>query len=129
MNNKKNSGTSLISLLLIAVIGLTIAGGATMMVIINSQSGLKFQESTLAYALAQSGADNAMLRLLRDPSYIGESNLQMDGGTVDIAVSNINGGFIATTSGRVGNYIRKIQIRARYDENHVLVVDSRKEIF
>ncbi len=129
MKIKIQLGQSLISLLIIAVIGTTIAGGATMLVIVNSQSGLKFQESTLAYALAQSAADNTILRLLREPSYTGESNLPLGGGFADIAITNVNGEFIATTSGKVGNFVRKIQIRARYDENYVLVVDSRKEIF
>lgn len=123
-----NKGQALISLLFISIIGITIAAGATMLVLINSQSGLKFQQGTIAYEIAQSGAENALLRLLRDPAYTGES-MSVGDGTVDIQVSSPGGGYIATSSGKVGNYTRKIQITAHYNTDYVLVVDSRKEIF
>jgi hypothetical protein len=132
MGNKKNiweSGQSFVSLLLIAVIGITIATGATMLVIINSQSGLRLQQGTVAYAIAQSGAENALLRLLRDPTYSGETNMPVGDGTVDVEVSNSAGTYIATASSRLGNYVRKVQIMAHYNSDYVLVIDSRKEIF
>lgn len=129
LSTQNCSGQTLISLILIAVIGITVAMGATSLVFVNSRSGLGVQQGSMAYAIAQSGADNAMLRLLRDPSYQGESNFVIDGGYADIQVSSNSGSFIATSSGKIGNYIRKIEIRAHYDENYVLVIDSRKEIF
>ncbi len=123
-----NKGQALISLLFISLIGITIATGATMLVLINSQSGLKFQQGTIAYELAQSGAENALLRLLRNPAYTGES-MSIGDGTVDIQVTSPGGTFIATASGKVGNYTRKIQIKAHYNSDYVLVIDSRKEVF
>lgn len=100
-----------------------------MLVLINSQSGLKAQQSGAAYAIAQSGAENALLRLLRDPLYSGESGLPISGGKVDIQVSSASGTFIATSSGKISSYVRKVQIKAHYDQDYVLVIDSRKEIF
>lgn len=126
---KKNSGQTLLSLLLVAVIGITVATGATMLIIINSQSGLKVQLGETAYSIAQSGADNAVLRLLRDPTYTGESNLPVDGGYANITVSSNNGIFIATSSGSINNFVRKIQVVAHYTSDYQLVIDSRKEIF
>lgn len=123
-----NKGQSLISLIFISIIGITIAMGATMLVLINSQSTLELQQGTIAFETAQSGAENALLKLLRDPDYSGET-ITVDGGTSDILVSNSSGTYIATASGKIGNYIRKVQVKAHYDNNYILVVDSRKEIF
>ena len=122
-------GQTLISIIFISVIGITIALGAAMMTIINSQSGLKSQQGEIAYAIAQSGADNALLRILRDPEYPGELGMIVDGGTVDIEVSKPNLNIVATSSGKIGRFIRKIQVTAHYTTDYQLVIDSRKEIF
>ncbi len=128
MKNISNSGQTLVSLLLISVIGITIAAGATTLVIINSQSALKFEQGTIAYSIAQSGIDNALLRLLRDPTYTGEV-LSIGQGAADIKVSSNSGSYIATVSGQISNFVRKVQINAHYNTNQVLMIDSKKEIF
>lgn len=122
------SGQTLVSLLIISVIGITIAAGATTLVIINSQSALKFEQGTIAYSIAQSGVDNALLRLLRDPTYTGEV-LSVGAGIADIKVSSSSGYYIATSSGFVSNFVRRVQINAHYNTSQVLVLDSKKEIF
>lgn len=128
-NNELECGQALITLIYISIIGITIAMGATMLVFINSQSGLKYQQGELAYAIAQSGAENAMLRLIRDPSYSGENNISIGNGTVNITVSNSGNSYIATSSGMIGNFTRKIQITTHYNSDSVLILDSRKEIY
>ena len=100
-----------------------------MLVVVNSQSGLKYQQGTIAYEIAQSGAENAILRLTRDPAYRGENNLLVGNGTANINVSSSSGILTATSSGTIGNFTRKIQITAHYNANYDLVIDSRKEIF
>lgn len=122
-------GQALITLLFISVIGITIATGAVMMVVINAQSGLSNQQGSIAYEIAESGAENALLRILRDPAYAGETNLTIGSGTVDIQVSSNSGVFIATSSGKIGNYVRKVQLTSHFTPDYVLVIDSKKEIF
>jgi hypothetical protein len=127
--NELEKGQSLITLIFISIIGISIAMGATMLVFINSQSGLKYQQGELAYAIAQSGAENALLRLLRDPSYSGET-MTVGSGTATVGVQSISSGnYIATSSGMLGNFTRKIQITAHYNSDNVLIMDSRKEIY
>jgi len=124
-----HKGQALITLIFISMIGITVAAGAIMLVYINSQSGLKIQEGNSAYQIAQSGAENALLRLLRDPGYTGETGLLIGNGIVDISVSSESGSYIATASGSVGRFTRRIQINAHYNSDYELIIDSRKEIF
>lgn len=124
-------GQALISLIFISVIGITIATGAVMLVLINSQSTLDLQQSTLVFEVAQSGAEKALLKLLRDPDYTGET-MVVDGGTAEITRSGsgtLADKFLIVSAGRIGKYVRKIQVYAHYDAEYKLVVDSRKEIF
>lgn len=124
------SGQALIALIFISAIGIMIASGAIILIYINSQSGLKVQEGNRAYQIAQSGAENALLRLLRNPDYTGDSNLVIGDGFVDVGISRVSTtNYIATASGRIGDFVRKVQIDAHYNENYELVIDSRKEIF
>lgn len=125
-----SSGQALIALIFISAIGIVIASGAVILIYINSSSGLKVQEGNRAYQIAQSGAENALLRLLRNPAYTGETGLAIGDGFVDVTVTNTGGTYyIATASGTIGDFVRKIQINAHYNESYELVIDSRKEIF
>lgn len=51
-----------------------------------------------AYALAESGIDNAVLRILRNPSYTGEANLSIGAGSVTIVVTGSNPYTIESTA-------------------------------
>lgn len=121
-------GQALLSLLIVSTIGLTIATAAVMILYVNMQSGLKFQEGILAYEIAQSGAENAILRVLRNPvSYTGET-ITVGDGTATITVTNNSGTYTILSEGRVGDFERKVQVIATFN-NNLLDVTSRKEIF
>lgn len=127
------SGQALITLLFFAIIGITVTSAAIMMVMVNSISGSKFQEGMIAYQIAESGAENGLLRVLRTPppTYTGETNLQIGSGDADITVTGtgtIGDPFIITSTGQTGNFIRKIEVQATY-VNNLLTVTSKREIF
>ncbi len=85
-----------------------------------------FQEGLSAYQMAENGAENAMIRILRNPSYTGET-INENGGTVLISVSGDNPK-IATSTATVNNHQRKIELRIS-NSNGVFNVTSWKEIF
>jgi type II secretory pathway component PulK len=120
-------GQALITLLFFMIIAIIITSAAVIIIILNSLSGTKFQEGTLAYQVAESGADNAILRLLRDPNYTGEV-LTIGNGTATISVSASLNTYVATSSGQVGNFVRKVEVTATY-VNNLLTVTSEKEVF
>lgn len=75
-------------LLSIIVLILTIITTASVAIGISSLKGTTLLGSSEAVlSLAESGVDNAILRLLRDPSYVGETDLRIGSGNVTIEVS------------------------------------------
>lgn len=124
-------GQALITLLFFAIIGITITSAAVVMMMVNSISGSKFQQGIVAYHIAESGAENGLLRLLRNPSYTGENDLPIGTGTADITVTgdgSAGNPFIITSSGQIGSFVRNIEIRATYVSN-LLTVTSEREVF
>ena len=124
-------GQALINLIFFAVIASTVTTAAVIMVYINSQSGAKFQEGTIAYQIADSGAENALLRILRDPSYISEEDLPVGNGTVDILKSGagiVADPYIITSTATKGKFVKRVQITATY-ENNILSIISKKEVY
>ncbi|MBI2641878.1 hypothetical protein HYW87_04815 [Candidatus Roizmanbacteria bacterium] len=122
----KQSGQTLVTLVFFMGIAMTIIASAAIILFINAQGVTKFQEGMSAYYIAESGIENAILRLLRNPSYAGET-LNLDSGVATVQVVNRNP--IAITSvGKVGNFVRKIEATASYT-NNILTITSWKEIF
>lgn len=121
-------GQALVTLLFFTVIGTTVTFAAVMMIIANSLSGMKFQQGSIAYEIAQSGAENAKLRLLRDPTYIGETITVGSGSAVITVTSNAGNTYTIISKGVQGSFVRQIQVDATY-ANNLFQVTSQKEIF
>ena len=118
-------GQALISLLFFIVIITTITTAAVVIILTGSNAATKFEQGTRAYYVAESGVENALLRLLRDPSFTGET-LTIDDGTVETTVTG-SGPYVVTAKGTVGNFIRTIRVNAAYT-NNALQVSGWKEI-
>jgi len=131
MNHKifriKARGQALLTLLFFIIIALTVTSASVVMILVNSLSGTTYQQGTIAYEVAQSGADNALLRLLRDPTYTGET-LPVGSGSAVITVTGSNP-YVILSKGSVGNSLREIQVTASYSADYVLQVISQKEVF
>lgn len=109
-------GQALITLLFFVLISLTITSGAIIIIIANSISASRFQEGTLAYYAAESGVENALLRLLRDPNYTGET-LTIDTGTAVITVTGTNPKIVVSI-GLNGNFKRKVSAQMNYSSGY-----------
>lgn len=123
---KLNKGQTLVTLLFIMIVGLTVTSAAIAVVLVNSKGSSKFEQGTNSLFVAESGIENAMLRLLRDSNYTGET-MTVGDGSVTIEVSGVDPK-IATSTGTVGDASRKIQIQADYN-NDIWRIVSWKEIF
>mgnify|MGYP007068585035 CR=1 FL=1 len=125
-------GQALITLLFFMIIGLTITSAAIVMIFINSNSGTRQQQGELTYQIAQSGAENGLLRVLRTPppTYVGET-LAIGQGQAVITVEGsgtVGSPYIITSTGTVGRYKRVVEVRATY-VNNLLTVTSEREVF
>ena len=119
-------GQALITLLFFMIIAMTVTSAAIIMILINSLSGMKLQEGEIAYQVARSGGENAVLRLLRNPNYTGET-LAVGGGTAVVTVSG-SAPYVILSEGRNGNFLRRVEITADY-VNNLLTVTSQREVF
>lgn len=113
-NSQFYTGQALVTLLFYVLTIITIITASIILLILNSGSSLKIQEGLRAYYIAESGAENALLRLLRDPNYTGENNLAVGDGVASSTVTPGNPAVIVS-SGTVGNFIRKVQVTATYN--------------
>lgn len=120
-------GQALITLLFFVIIAVNITAAATVIIAVNSLSGTKFQQGSVAYEIAQTGAENAKLRLLRDPNYTGET-LAVGDGSATITVSKTGNSYTLLSVGKINNFTRQIQVMADYS-NNLFTVTSQKEIF
>jgi len=120
-------GQALITLLFFTIIATTVTSAAVVMIITNSLSGTKFQQGSIAYEVAQAGIENAKLRLLRNPSYQGETLIVGQGSAV-ITVIKGDGNYTILSKGTIGNFTRQIQVFADYN-NSLFSVKSEKEVF
>jgi hypothetical protein len=120
-------GQALITLLFFMIIAITITSAAVVILLTNSVSAQKLEQGTVSYYTAESGAENALLRLLRDPNYTGET-LTIDGTTVVATVTKSGSVYTITSSATFGNFKRTIQVVATYVGN-ILTATSWKEEF
>lgn len=126
MKKKYQSGQALVTFLLFVLISLTITSASSIISVINTQSSEKIEQGLITVESAESGAENALMRLLRDPSYTGEI-LTIGTSTVVTTVTGTTSKTITATATN-GNFVRKVQIIASYT-NYVLTVTSWQEIF
>ena len=83
---KSSSGQALVMLLVFVAAGVMITMVAVSLALVNYQLSAKQAQGEHAYFLAESGAENALIRLLRDSSYLGET-MSFDGGTITATIS------------------------------------------
>ena len=125
----QESGQALISLLFVAIIGITVMSSAVILVYGNTQSASITEQGTYANYVAESGAEEGLLRLLRNPNYTGTAvgqPLPVGLGSVVIQVSTASG--LITSIGTYNNAVRKIQVQTVYN-NGVRTISSWKEVW
>lgn len=121
----QQGGYILVTLLVVAVVGIMISTTAVSWVIDNTQGSSNLQQSSITLAAAESGAENAILSLLRNPSYTGEI-LTIDSTTVTITITG-NGEKTIIVQAVQGSFSRKLEIITNYVDS-ILTVTSWKEI-
>lgn len=123
---RSQSGQVLTILLFFVSITVIVTTAAVALIITNSIGASKFEQSMVAYNIAEAGIENATLRLLRDPTYTGET-LTVGQGTATISVTGTSPQVI-TARGQLNNFVRQIQVQVGYSGG-VLVIQSWNEVF
>ncbi len=118
-------GQTLITLLVFSVVALTVATAAVAIMLNVAQGTNRVEGTVTATQVAESGAENALLRLLRNPSYTGET-LQVGDGSAVITITGTNPKTV-TVVGTLDSYTKTIQVIVTYT-NGIMNVTSWNEI-
>lgn len=125
MRSNYQSGQSLVLLLIFVVVAIAITAAAAFIVATNSISATNVSLGLSTKQMAETGAEKALLALLRDPSYKGET-FSFDTGTVTATVSGISTLTIDSMAVN-GNFTKRVEVIATYS-NNVLTVTSWKDL-
>lgn len=117
-------GQALVMLISFVAIAVVVISSALINMFINMTAATRTQTGDVAYSIAESGVENALIRLLRDTSYVGET-LTVGSGSAVVTVSGTNPKTI-TSTGSYGSFKRKLQVIAS-DSAGILSVTSWKE--
>jgi hypothetical protein len=123
---KTQAGLALTSVLVFGAVAMIVITLGITLTIIQSGASLQFTSAQRALAAAESGMENALIRLLRDPNYSGET-LTLDAGTATITVSEVGGNKAVTVIGDNAGVARTIQV-ILIEENGSSRVQSWQEI-
>lgn len=117
-------GQALLMLVSFVAVALTVLTAAVINAFINIKAATSTQLSDVAYSVTESGIENALIRVLRDSTYTGET-LTVGTGSVQTTVTGANPKTI-TAVGTAGQFKRTIQVIAS-DSAGILTVTSWRE--
>jgi hypothetical protein len=109
---QRNGGQALVVLLVFMTVGVMVTFATTLLSAYSITLSSSSQLTDLSVDVAESGMENAILRLLRDPAYTGET-LTLPDGTATITVTGTSTKTI-TSVGVAGNYRHTVVTTATY---------------
>ncbi|HSX00902.1 MAG TPA: hypothetical protein VLF67_01555 [Candidatus Saccharimonas sp.] len=115
-------GQSLILLLVFSAVAITLTGALAVATVANLRADSAYTTGEQALYTAESGANNAVLRVVRDPGYAGET-VALGAGTATISVSGTTTKTI-TADGVVGSSHRRVQVVVGVAGGNVVTVTS-----
>jgi hypothetical protein len=119
-------GQTLIILLVFMMVSIIVTTATVILAISGIQASGRQVLSSQAYDVAESGLENALIELLRNPSYSGET-LTVGDGIATIVVTGTGNNTI-TSTGQLGNYVRTIRVTTTYTGG-IMTVTSWQEIY
>ncbi len=108
---KQKTGQVTIMLVIIVMVLVTVTTAAVAIAISTNRDTTTLTQGERALMIAESGAEEAILRLLRDPSYTGSATLSIGEGDATITVSGTSPKTI-TSRGEIDQFIRTVEVQA-----------------
>lgn len=104
----------MVTVLYVVVIGLLVTTGAVFVLMSNASVVSIETQGMLARSAAESGAENALLRLIRDPFYTGETLETSENRSVSVTVAGSSPQTI-TAIGTMGSVVRRVEVTLMYN--------------
>lgn len=125
---KNDSGQILTSVLVFMAFGLSVVALSATLTVINIQNTAKLAQSEQATNYAEAGAEEAILRLIRDPAYSGGSlSLSMDS-VIGITVIGVGDSRTVTSTSTYNGFTKKVQAVVSLANNKVTLVSWKQII-
>lgn len=124
--SRHDKGQVLTSVIVFMAFGLSVIALSAALTIVHMQNTLKYSESARSLNYAETGIEEALLRLVRDPAYLGGS-LLIDTTSVSISVADDTGGKGVTSTAIYNGFTKKIYAVINLDNSRVTLL-SWKEI-
>jgi hypothetical protein len=118
-------GHALVTLLIVVAASLVMISAAVAMTITTTQASSLTLQSQQALMTAESGLEEALMRLLRNPTYSG-GTLTLSGSTATITVTGSNPKTVVATA-RQGTVVRRVQVHVA-EQMGMMVVTDWKEL-
>lgn len=124
-NNK--SGQILTSVIVFMAFGLSVIALSSVLTIINIQNTAKYSESTRALNYAEAGAEEAVLRIIRDPNYPG-GTLPLDTANVNMQIVGDASNKTVTSTAVYNGFTKRIQVQVSLADDKVSLVSWKQII-
>lgn len=119
----QNRGQSLVLLLVFVMVAIAITTSATIIISTNSLSTNVVFQGVATRQMAEAGAEKALLQLIRDPNFKGET-FDLDTGTVNSTVSGTST-LTINSSATNGDFVKSIEVIATYSDNVLTPISWR----
>lgn len=126
MSAHTQSGQTLVALLAFMAIAISVTSAATMVTIASIQATSKYTQGQEALSMAETAAENAIIRLIRDPSYSGSETITLPNGTARIVSITGSSPKTIVAEGISGNFRRRVQVVVT-QANNITTVTSWSE--
>ena len=127
--HKYQQGLALITVLMLGAVALIVIVFGTTLMVIQADVARQFLSSQKALTVAESGMENALLRLLRDPNYSGEILTLADGtATIEVTGSGLDKTVTVTADTDFVLDSRRTIQAIITEENGRVIVNSWKEL-
>ncbi len=122
----KQKGQVLVSILIIIAVAVLATGTAVVASSLSKTTGVSIISDKLLYA-AESAAEEAIIKLLRDPDY-SNGSLDINGVSVTITVTNPTPSErVIRSEATLDNLTRRVEVSAEF-VNNILTVNTWKQI-
>lgn len=124
---RSRSGQILTSVIVFMAFGLSIIALSSVLTIVNIQNTAKNSMSAQALSYAEMGAEDALLRLIRDPDYPG-GTLFIDSATIAVNVSRDTTNKTVTSTATYRGFTRKVVVQVSLANNKLTLISWKQQI-
>ncbi len=109
MKTSQEAGQTLIVLLIFVLMAVLVASTAIFVVTANAVASNDLSMGISTKQMADSGIETAYIKLLRDPSYVGETINEPGGGTIVVSVSWFGENATIVSTATNGTYSKRVE--------------------